>query len=890
MYRNYIVGAWNQDNSHFAVGDTNEQLIKNVVADAIDSQTNVVIVGGCLSCYQCDDCFDDIKSASSSVNSTFFLKQDLYLLTYHQSRNDATRKTMASYVNAAASSKGISFTYSQAYGSSGAYSCHFFIDVKSKTVHVYQGADGITNAEINKIKELLGDVPAKSRYTVTFKDYNGATLKTQQVYETYDAVPPSAPARSGYEFTGWSSSYTSIARNTTCTAQYSATVPFYTVTFKDYNGATLKTQRVQEGASATPPSDPSRAGYIFIGWSNAWTNVHANVTAIAEYEKDTGMYKNAVPPYCFRNCTSLESIKLPDNIKTIYDYGFARCTNLTNINCPSQLTSLREGAFNGCCNLSNFIFGDKLIVIGPGAFTNNPISSFELNNITLIGAYAFNDYSCSQHPKTVKIKTCLQEIGILAFGRKLQLIDMTDFTSNSSCPGIFQYVSADNDDYSSIFGHTGTFNLASNGKIKFRDLATSLHFYADANWKTYSDYFDPQPGREIHFNGNAAKAGDIDDITCLINSSWTCPYFSYVDGEMKYECQSFNTKADGTGDSYEPGTSYPCPSSDLTLYATNYKSFKKGIYVVLAPVSNAKIGSRSLTPLTGFGNDATRLTDMINASTASSNIAEIKDLRDSKGTKKAILNAIEEGCEHELLITYIGDHGGEGYVCVADGKIAAKTYYNAVAKAKGRVFSIFAVCHAASMAKTFSSALPDESSSNNEESYSNEIASNEMSSNEYIEDLNDCKGFDWAQGAVDYFNELRKSQEQQAQNSSENSRLMAASSKTEITIPDMLYWCACKADESSWMHGENDSKSDPLDIGKYGTGHYLVTGMKIAFTGEKQTTYTYRQLWDDFSTKAPAKITYDQDASGGIICPGSNTQTPVKSVIGKSFEDRLMFT
>ena len=874
MYRNYIVGAWNQDNSHFAVGDTNEQLIKNVVADAIDSQTNVVIVGGCLSCYQCDDCFDDIKSASSSVNSTFFLKQDLYLLTYHQGRNDPTRKTMASYVNAAASSKGISFTYSQAYGSSGAYSCHFFIDVKSKTVHVYQGADGITNAEINKIKKLLGDVPAKSRYTVTFKDYNGTTLKTQQVYETYDAVPPSAPARSGYEFTGWSSSYTSIARNTTCTAQYSATVPFYTVTFKDYNGTTLKTQQVQDGASATPPSDPSRAGYIFIGWSNAWTNVHANVTTIAEYEKDTGMYKNAVPMSCFCNCISLATIKIPESCKTIYDYGFAKCTSLTAIDFPSQLTSIRSHAFDGCTAFLQKTFSNSLIDIGDYAFYNVPFASYSLNKVASIGDYAFDSNQSGQHPSTVKILTCCQTIGSYAFSGNLQLVDMTDFTSRSSCPSI----------------HANTFNLASNGKIKFKDIATSLHFYADKNWKTYSEYFDPQPGREIHFNGNAAKAGDIDDIACLINSSWTCPYFSYVDGEMKYECQSFNTKADGTGDSYEPGTSYPCPSSDLTLYATNYKSFKKGIYVVLAPVSNAKIGSRSLTPLTGFGNDATRLTDMINASTASSNIAEIKDLRDSKGTKKAILNAIEEGCEHELLITYIGDHGGEGYVCVADGKIAAKTYYNAVAKAKGRVFSIFAVCHAASMAKTFSSALPDESFSNNEERYSNEIASNEMSSNEYIEDLDDCKGFDWAQGAVDYFNELRKSQEQQAQNSSENSRLMAASSKTETTIPDMLYWCACKADESSWMHGENDSKNDPLDIGKYGTGHYLVTGMKIAFTGEKQTTYTYRQLWDDFSTKAPAKITYDQDASGGIICPGSKTQTPVKSVIGKSFEDRPMFT
>ena len=56
-----------------------------------------------------------------------------------------------------------------------------------------------------------------------------------------------------------------------------------TVTFKDWDGTTLKTQNVATGGSATPPSDPTRAGYTFAGWSGNYTNVTSNTTVTATY-------------------------------------------------------------------------------------------------------------------------------------------------------------------------------------------------------------------------------------------------------------------------------------------------------------------------------------------------------------------------------------------------------------------------------------------------------------------------------------------------------------------------------------------------------------------------------------------------------------------------------
>ena len=61
----------------------------------------------------------------------------------------------------------------------------------------------------------------------------------------------------------------------------------YTVTFKDWDGSVLKTQTVASGGSATPPSNPTRDGYTFSGWSGNYTNVTADVDIKAQYTKNS---------------------------------------------------------------------------------------------------------------------------------------------------------------------------------------------------------------------------------------------------------------------------------------------------------------------------------------------------------------------------------------------------------------------------------------------------------------------------------------------------------------------------------------------------------------------------------------------------------------------------
>ena len=85
---------------------------------------------------------------------------------------------------------------------------------------------------------------------------------------------------------GWST-YNVKFTNMTYTVTYELASVLYIVTFKDWDGSVLKTQTVASGGSATPPSNPTRDGYTFSGWSGNYTNVTADVDIIAQYTKNS---------------------------------------------------------------------------------------------------------------------------------------------------------------------------------------------------------------------------------------------------------------------------------------------------------------------------------------------------------------------------------------------------------------------------------------------------------------------------------------------------------------------------------------------------------------------------------------------------------------------------
>ena len=182
-----------------------------------------------------------------------------------------------------------------------------------------------------------------TKHTVTFKDWNGTVLKTQSVYHTGAATAPANPTRTGYTFTGWDKAFTNVTADLVVTAQYSANT--YTVTFKDWNGTVLKTQQVQYGGAATAPANPTRTGYTFTGWDKAFNNVTANLVVTAQYVQNEPVstpVPSDAPQIVVESKTTSAGSTVAVNISIANNPGIVSMTLHVNFDSRLELVSVQD--------------------------------------------------------------------------------------------------------------------------------------------------------------------------------------------------------------------------------------------------------------------------------------------------------------------------------------------------------------------------------------------------------------------------------------------------------------------------------------------------------------------------------------------------------------------
>lgn len=133
-------------------------------------------------------------------------------------------------------------------------------------------------------------------FPITFDPDNGVDAP-YVVQVPYGQVPSTTnPTKAGdeaqdYSFSGWTPALTAVDGPATYTAQYTPSIRTFTVTFKDYDGSTIKTSHFSYGMMPTvdEPSRPldieNRKAYIFIGWEPALASVTKDVTYTAQYEE-----------------------------------------------------------------------------------------------------------------------------------------------------------------------------------------------------------------------------------------------------------------------------------------------------------------------------------------------------------------------------------------------------------------------------------------------------------------------------------------------------------------------------------------------------------------------------------------------------------------------------
>ena len=148
---------------------------------------------------------------------------------------------------------------------------------------VVTGDDPTVATNLNNVRENINAVASYNAtiYTVRFEDFDGTLLGTDRVPSGGDAIPPANPEREGYDFTGWSPSYDNVTGNITVVAEYE--IKTFTVTFVDFDGTVIDEQTIDWNTGATAPEAPAREGFEFTGWDKEFDPVTSDLTVTAQY-------------------------------------------------------------------------------------------------------------------------------------------------------------------------------------------------------------------------------------------------------------------------------------------------------------------------------------------------------------------------------------------------------------------------------------------------------------------------------------------------------------------------------------------------------------------------------------------------------------------------------
>ena len=269
----------------------------------------------------------------------------------------------------------------------------------------------------------------------------------------------------------------------------------------------------------------------------------------------------SIPEGAFAHCKNLKTIKLPSTITSIGDEAFYNCQSLTNIEGLDKcnLKSIGSAAFSNCKALENLDFSQSTFTDVPSKAFNgcSALAKITLpNTLTTIGGYAF--YACYSIPQLDLSNTALTTLENYAL---YQMRETTKLLLPDSISSIGTHAFS----VSTSNGAVPTILPASlKDKVNYKDAATSP-------WLNRKVMFTDEDVKTIHFYGNGATIGDTEPMFVSEGSKVTLPSCGF--SKTNYIFKGWNTKADGTGESYKPNaTLTTIPSKLYAQWAkTSYK-------------------------------------------------------------------------------------------------------------------------------------------------------------------------------------------------------------------------------------------------------------------------------------------------------------------------------
>ena len=271
------------------------------------------------------------------------------------------------------------------------------------------GVHTITVSYLNKSLELTIDLRDTRVFEVVFKDYNNFILDIQYVFYGEDAIAPTEPTREGYIFIGWDTDFLSVEENITIYALYQPIE--YTVSFNSMGGSEcIPIEGVVYNSSIDLPVT-LREDYTFIGW------FYGMEPTSKRFYADDLVIGNLIL-YAHWEEIVFDFTYLEIDEKIIIT-GLNK--HVTNLVIPATVKGMpvigiNEKAFINNANLENIVLPDSLEFIGDYAFYGNEnlLSINFGSSLISIGIGAFYG---NKRLETVILPDGLYSLGNSAFSR-----------------------------------------------------------------------------------------------------------------------------------------------------------------------------------------------------------------------------------------------------------------------------------------------------------------------------------------------------------------------------------------------------------------------------------------------------------------------------------------